>query len=225
MFNYKYVPCEENESQYEDYDLENYNIVEARYIKAKEEMDRGNPFIEALPFPRGEEDVRSAYTKQLLTYDFDRVKNMTKLEKMIAVGTLRQIRFPLTYHKSLEYEFYTALLTSYRARKITPTKNRPVEYIFENEEQETNHIVYGNSSDSTNAGFSLIGYSGCGKSSSIQTLLSHYPQVIMHQEDELTRYPQIVYIVVNCIPNSNFSALYEGIGEAIHRALGNPSPV
>lgn len=153
MFNYKYVPCEENESQYEDYDLENYNIVEARYIKAKEEMDRGNPFIEALPFPRGEEDVRSAYTKQLLTYDFDRVKNMTKLEKMIAVGTLRQIRFPLTYHKSLEYEFYTALLTSYRARKITPTKNRPVEYIFENEEQETNHIVYGNSSDSTNAGF------------------------------------------------------------------------
>lgn len=225
MIKYNYVNCEENESQYEDCDLSECNIVAARYVKAKASIDQGNPFIEALPYPRDEENVRSAYTKHLLDYEYDKVKGMTELEKMIAVGTLRQIRFPLTYHKQLEKEFYNALLTSYRARKMVPTKNKSLGYVLENEEQETNHVVYGNAADSTNAGFSLIGYSGCGKSSSIQTLLSHCPQVIIHKEDELTQYPQIVYLVVNCIPNSNFSALYESIGNAIDKALGNTSPV
>ena len=32
--------------------------------------------------------------------------------------------------------------------------------------------------------------------------------------------PQIVYLVVNCVANSNFSALYASIGNAIDRALG-----
>lgn len=34
------------------------------------------------------------------------------------------------------------------------------------------------------------------------------------------RIPQIVHLVVNCVPNSNFAALYVGIGNAIDRALG-----
>lgn len=37
--------------------------------------------------------------------------------------------------------------------------------------------------------------------------------------------PQITYIVVACVPNSNFSALYRQIGEAIDWALGNAEPI
>lgn len=39
-------------------------------------------------------------------------------------------------------------------------------------------------------------------------------------DDKYGRYPQIVYLVVNCVANSNFSALYASIGNAIDRALG-----
>ena len=132
-----------------------------------------------------------------------------KLEKLLQVGTLRQLRFPLTFHKNLEFTFYNSLLTSYRSRRQKGVKGKPIEYISENIEQETDCVLYGDSGDSTNAAFSLIGYSGCGKSSAISTLLSHYPQTIIHQEGDFKRYVQIVYIVVNCVPNSNFSALYE----------------
>lgn len=222
---YKYFNCELGETQYNDYDFTDSKIVEARYVKSLVECDEGNPYIEALPHPRSEEDVRDAYTKILSTYDYNKVQDMSKLEKMLQVSTLRQIRFPLTFHKNLEFSFYNALITSYRARKIKPVKSKPIEYIADNVEQKTNCVLQGDSADSTNAGFSLIGYSGCGKSSAIHTLLSHYPQTIIHRVDDFNKYIQIVYLVVNCVPNSNFAALYEGVGDAIDKALGNTQPV
>lgn len=222
---YKYCNCPKNENQYEKYNCTNTKIVQAKYVPAIVGCDVGNPYIEALPYPRNDEDIMDAYTKDLLTYQYDDVKDMSKLEKMLQVSTLRQIRFPLTFHKNLEFSFYNALLTSYRARTLTNVNSKPIEYISNDDVCTTNCILYGDSGTSTNAGFSLIGYSGCGKSSAIETLLSHYPQTIIHKADKLKQYVQIVYLVVNCVPNSNFSALYEGIGDAIDKALGNTQSI
>lgn len=222
---YNYYDIGDNETQYDDYDFNESKVVNARYIQSIVEEDRGNPYIEALPYPRNEEDVKDAYTKHLLTYDYNKVQNMSKLEKMLQVSTLRQIRFPLTFHKNLEFSFYNALITSYRSRRPMPANKKSIEYIANDTKDATNCILCGDSGDSTNAGFSLIGFSGCGKSSAIHTLLSHYPQTIIHKVDAFNKYIQIVYLVVNCVPNSNFSALYEGIGDAIDKALGNTEPV
>lgn len=222
---YEYVDCEEGISQYDDYDLKLQNIVPAIYIKAKLNEDEGNPYIEALPYPRTEKNVLQAYSKSLPSYSFDKVQNMSKLDKMLQISTLRDLRFPLPFHNDLEFNFYNALLLSYRARKQLTVKEGGVTYITDNELQETNSILSGDSSDATNAGFSLIGYSGCGKSSAISTLVSNYPQVIMHNDGDGGYFPQITYLVVNCVANSNFSALYEGIGDAIDKAFGNISPV
>lgn len=79
--------------------------------------------------------------------------------------------------------------------------------------------------DSAPSGFALLGYSGCGKSSSLKQLFDNIPQVIMHHPDPGTSIPQITYLVVSCMPNSNFSTLYRQIGEAIDNALGNPEPI
>ena len=222
---YKYTECLFDETQYDDDLQDDLKIVNAKYVPALVPMDAGNPYIEALPYLRPEEDVMNAYTTPLYTYDYNKVKNMNKYEKMLQVSTLRQVRFPLTFHKNLEFYFYNALLTSYRSRKIVSTNNTLVQYVSEDRVQDTSCILYGDSADSTNAGFSLIGYSGCGKSSAIQTLLARYPQTIIHTIDKYNKYIQIVYLVVNCVPNSNFAALYEGIGNAIDKALGNIQPV
>ena len=85
---YKYVKCEPNESQYEGYDFTQTNIVDAIYVKARVSLDEGNPYIEALPYPRDEEAVKAAYTSLLPTYRYDKVKNLSKLDKMLQVGTL-----------------------------------------------------------------------------------------------------------------------------------------
>lgn len=221
----KYVICEEGASQYDDYDLNETKIVNAVYIPARLDIDKGNPYIEALPNPRSEKNIMNAYTKSLPGYSFDKVKSMSKLDKMLAVGTLRELRFPLPFHKDLEFDFYNALLTSYRARKQMVSNNSHVDIEIENDTKKTNVILSGDSSEATNAGFSLIGYSGCGKSSAISNLVHYYPQLIIHSDEEGGYFPQITYLVVNCVPHSNFAALYEGIGDAIDKALNNITPV
>lgn len=220
-----YVECEEGVSQYEAYDLTSQTVVPARYVKAKIKEDEGNMYIEALPYPRENKDIYRAYSRSFASYDYDSIKKMTKLEKMLQVSMLKEIRFPLPFHSELEFSFYNALLISYRHRKRCSVYDKNINYMAENRDNEMTSVLYGDSSDATNAGFSLIGYSGCGKSSAISTLVSHYPQVIIHEDGDGGYFPQITYLVVNCIANSNFSALYEGIGDAIDKAFGNAQPV
>ena len=222
---YEYTHCEDGASQYDDYDFNEVNIVDAIYIPARMDIDKGNPYIEALPNPRSDSNVMAAYSRSLPSYSYDKVKDMSKLDKMLAVGTLRELRFPLPFNKDLEFSFYNALLTSYRARKQMKSDNSEISLTVDNAEKKTNLILNGDSSEATNAGFSLIGYSGCGKSSAISNLVHHYPQVIIHNDENGGYFPQITYLVVNCVPNSNFSALYEGIGDAIDKALNNIIPI
>lgn len=56
---YEYVDLKGSSTQYEDY--EKGRPVEARYIPAKIEADKGNPFVEALSLPRTEEEVLCDY--------------------------------------------------------------------------------------------------------------------------------------------------------------------
>lgn len=221
----EYVTCESGCSQYDDYDLYETNIVDAIYVHAKLDIDKGNPYIEALPFPRAEEDIINAYHKTLPGYRYDNVENMSRFERMLAVGTLREIRFPLPFHRELEFSFYNSIISSYRSRRQMKSDSSHIELKISNTSLETNALLNGDSSDSTNAGFSLIGFSGCGKSSAISILVHHYPQTIIHNDENGGYFPQITYLVVNCIPNSNFSALYEGIGNAIDKALNNIQPI
>ena len=220
-----YVNLTDTTSQYDDLYYKTGNPIAARYVKATLEIDRGNIFIEALPRPRNEHEIQIVYNNEIPSYSFSNVKNMTTFEKMLAVGLLKNLRFNLPFHSQLEFQLYNALLISYWSRKLIISDKGTIQNTIQNEPTKNNGILVGDSGSATNAGFSLIGYSGCGKSSAIEVLVSHYPQVIMHRFSEYEYFPQIIYIVVNCIPNSNFGALYEGIGDAIDKALGNIEPV
>ncbi len=60
-------------SLYDEYDLERQNIVDAKYISAILEEDKGNPYIESLPFPRSKNEVDSNFYEGLLCYDYSKV--------------------------------------------------------------------------------------------------------------------------------------------------------
>lgn len=211
-------------SQYDDLDFEMGKPVAARYVEAPLDVDRGNVFIEALPLPRSEREIEYAYDTEIPSYSFEKTKTMSRFQKMVCVGQLKSLRFSLPFHEQLEFEFYNALIQSYRSRILLKSETSTVINHVQNLPNKNHAILIGDSASATNAGFSLIGYSGCGKSSSIKTLVSHYPQVIIHMISG-GYFPQITYLVVNCVSNSNFSALYEGIGDAIDKALGNIEPV
>ena len=224
-FDVKYETLNDSSSQYDDIEFERGVPTYARYVKAVLEVDKGNIFIEALPGPRTEKEIDIAYETDIPSYSYEKTKSMTSAEKMMNVGLLKNLRFNLPFHQQLEHALYNALLTSYRSRKVYLSDNSAVHNIIHNDTKLNTGILVGDSAASTNAGFSLIGYSGCGKSSAIDILVSHYPQVLIHKIGEYAYFPQITYLVVNCVANSNFAALYEGIGDAIDKALGNIEPV
>lgn len=225
-FEYDYTSLEEGARQYDDINLISEKVVDAKYVKSKIKYDNGNPFIEALPRPReGREEITNAYFKSIERFTPKEREQFGRSEKLAAVTLLREIRYPLPFHEELEEETYNALVTSYRNRYLQGDEDVEHSYTMNNTENKMHSKLFGKDEHSTSAGFSLLGYSGCGKSSAIQILVSNYPQVIMHRSGTIHRFPQIVYLVVNCIPNSNFSALYASIGNAIDRALGNMTPV
>ena len=166
------------------------------------------------------------YTKGLADYDFENVKNMTVHEKIMAVNEMRtKFRICLSFQKQLEDAFHSSLVNSYRLRKLYRDTKAKIPANIVNQDVILHQKMYGDAADSANSSFDLLGYSGVGKSTSLNQLLIDYPQLIIHKipgtEDTI---PQIVYLVVNCLPNSNFNELYISIGKAIDRTLGNIQP-
>lgn len=221
--NYEYVTLGEGERQYDDIDLSEVRRVDARYIDT--ETDRGNPFIEALPRPRNRAELRIACNRGIEGFcqrkEIEKPVNL----QMQMITKLRQVRYQLPMNIMLEECCYNALVMSYRLRHLYLDDDIFLPITTHNTEQYSHGMLTGNPADAANAGFSLIGYSGCGKSSALHTLFLNYPQVIMHHGHGLAVYPQIVYLVVNCPAHSNVKALYQNIGAAIDRALGNIKPV
>ena len=186
----------------------NGSVVDAIYHKAKAPMDVGNPYIEALPYPLTDiGEVARYYTYGLNQYDVAE-KQLSRLERRFLVNQIRTVRVALPFEQELEMEFYRTLCDSYRLRKPREVYEDGVKRIK----------LVGDVSEAANTGFNMLGFSGCGKSSAIKILVSRYPQVIRHHIDGEV-YSQIDYLTISCQPNSNFSALYSGIGKAIDFAL------
>lgn len=185
------------------------SIVDAIYTEPKCSMDKDNILITALPEPLVEKsDLFINYTRGIPSYSSSQNSYLTRTERRFLVPQLRNVRIFLPFEASLETEFYNALINSYRLRKILKIDS-----------SELYSKVIGNTGEATNAGFSLLGYSGCGKSSAISMLVSHYPQVIRHHLPDGSTLSQILYIVVSCNSTNNFAELYGTIGREIDKAL------
>ncbi len=217
----KYSEIKNMLTQYDG--LDDIRVVEARYIHAALEEDAGNLFIEALPPIRPPEDVQVAYDKGILSYNPKKVTQMSNFERMQQIGMLRKLLFPLPFHWELEFRMHDALLMSYRSRERRMVWHEGIHYVVNGTEEYSDSVLLGSPRQPTNAGVALIGCSGCGKSSAIDVMLSRYPQIILHNNKD-GHFVQAVWLVVSCIPNSNFAALYQGIGAELDRALGYTEP-
>ncbi len=181
--------------------------VEAIYSEPICELDKDNPYIKALPFPLTDDKERMKnYTRTIPGFDSEKLKSYSDAQKRILLSQLSELRFYLPFETELEIEFYNSLLNAYRSKTqvLDPfTKT---------------YKLVGNTGKGSDPGFSLTGLSGTGKSSSLELLLSHYPQVIQHNFENGNAI-QIVYLIVSCPANSNFGMLYAEIGRAIDQAL------
>lgn len=218
---YKYEDVGSDENQYTYEECHRIGPVDAKYVRSANEDFVGNPFIEALPRPREEGCLVNAYMVPIPEVDVQKLATMTINEQKETVLSLKRLRLPLAFQRQLEFIDYDVIVSSYMLRKS---------YIWEDKEflgRKTRGSMIrmkGKIEDSAPSGFALLGFSGCGKSSSLKQLFENIPQVIMHHPSVGETLPQITYLVVSCMPNSNFATLYRQIGEAIDNALGNPEP-
>jgi len=206
---------QEGESQYDKVEMEylSHYPVKARYIKPLCEYDYGNPFISALPPARTAKECMSAYTTEI-PYNPDKIAFMSEVERLENIKLLSIVRLCIPYYFLLERNFRDTLNSAYTDRHHINLRRDKVLYAGE----YSVDMEFTPKIDGSVTGFSLLGNSGCGKSSAIGACLEHYPQVIYHETDT-SRFLQIIYIKVECPTNANMGSLYADIGIELDRAL------
>lgn len=166
------------------------NVTSAVY-KEQDVMDfRGNPLIEALPPILSPEE---AYEKLSYypPYDVNEASLPTHI-RYHAIPRINKFFQPVMAHLDLEQRFSRLLRHGYVSRNPRlPEYNRAL-----NGSQDIR---------STASSMTLMGFSGIGKTTAIERILSLYPQVILHE------YPlnlmQVVWLKLNCPHDGSLKSL------------------
>ena len=213
----------DNGRQYSAEEMESGVPVDARYVKMW--GFEGNPYIEALPRGYSMAELRDVYNVSVDVPTQEELQTMDEIEINDSVDRLSDFRILLPFHAMIEKQFHRTPVQSYRKRRVQENERVDVDLTVENQNIVTHSQMLPKCMSDPVPGFTLLGAGGCGKSTGINMMLKHYPQTIIHNRDSWNRRVQIVYLLVHCTPNSNFSQLYENIGEAIDKALDNFQPV
>lgn len=196
---------------------------EARYSDQEIPGYRDNPFIEALPLILEEEDV----ALQIRKYpDYD--KKQRTLGKQTRLHLVQQISDyvePLPSHFLVEQRLSRLIRHGYKARNpFSPAVIRQFhigfKVVLEAGVNSTGCNIAG--VRSTAAGFAILGVSGQGKTTAIESSLLLYPQVIHHSTYKGQPFvrKQIVWLKLNCPFDGSLKGLCFNFLQSIDSHLG-----
>lgn len=207
-------------SQYEDIAVkfDSLKIVEARYIEQKEIMHQGNDLIEALP--RMKNDIESIEDFEYFPFYDEKECLYSDKERALAIMRLDHFRIAREYTALLDDCIAIALRRCYVSRKKFNLES--MECLLETGKFYRD-CEYRKIEGSKVQGFTLIGVSGGGKSTSISSALAYYPQVIVHEEAD-NRAIQIVYLKVECPADGSIKAFYDSCFSEFEEVLGAEIP-
>lgn len=198
-------------------------FVDALYTPTISELDKGNIFIEALPRMRSEERLLLDAHVVIPNFNHDILIRRSLSEQIALLNDLYSIRLVLPIQKILDGLFYNLLVKVYRSREYDITEE-PFSGDYSSKGEDTTwteSFAYGKIGEAPPAGFSLLGYAGCGKTSMLQTMFNHYPQVIRHKSGNYN-FPQILYLLCNSNSSSqnDFASVLNDIARQVDLALG-----
>lgn len=180
---------------------------------------RGNPLIEALPPIWASDEV----ARRLMQYpDYDEAQRTWPTElRFHLIRNAASFFEPLPIHLDLEQRFSSMIRTGYLARN-------PVRPGFWAAVDEGVRAVSSNTADprsscsrSTAFGFAIIGISGIGKTTSVEAILSLYPQVIYHSQYDQQCFSrvQVVWLKLDCPFDGSVKGLCFSFFQAIDNLL------
>ena len=192
--------------------------VEAEYTEQIIPDYKGNPFIESLPNLLSAQEA----IERLAFYpEFNKSERLLDSHYRIhMVDRLFQVFQPLPMSIELERKISRAIRQGYLSRN--PFSSKLAQGFNRDYHENTSNLINNKDFYSTSLGFSLIGISGLGKTSSLNRVLTLYPQIIVHseyQEIPFSMY-QVVYLKLECPHDGSIKGLlYEFFAE-IDRLLG-----
>ncbi|WP_339519819.1 ATP-binding protein [Pseudomonas proteolytica] len=185
----------------------------AKYVGSPVLEFQGNPLIEALPPILCEIDAASriSYFPPVL----DEEKQLEKSVRLHCIDRIRSIVQPLPIHLELESAFSSLLRSGYVGRN--PMSTSTVRHLHS--------LSTGRSSEgfrSTANTFSLVGLSGIGKSTALESILRLYPQTIIHQRYAGRSFvqTQITWLKLDCPFDGSLSGLCRAFFRAVDHAIG-----
>jgi hypothetical protein len=192
-----------------------HSFVKASYTPHKIARMAGNPLIEALPPELSDDELAQALW---LSPDFDPEQRTWENHfRLQQIKGLSNFMVPLTRHMELARMLDVMMREGYVAR---PPKSKAfVEKLCSAYEMQkagqTYSQTHGHIASSDSA--ALIGPSGLGKTTTVRRHLARYPQVIHHEELNIT---QITYLHVDISSDgASVKALAIGILTAIDKLL------
>jgi len=177
---------------------------------------RDNPLITALPKIMSEYDAfdfMSHYPsiEQNLSEfnDNERFHSLTSVKSFFHVGR---------HHLNLEMTFSRFLRDSYVGRNPLDKDHATNFHILHRQLNTGEELYLPPNSLSEASSFSLIGYSGMGKSTAIERILQYYPQLIIHPAPVGTT--QIVWLKLDCPHDGSMKTLCISFFDEIDQLLG-----
>ncbi|MFF3102616.1 AAA family ATPase [Viridibacillus arvi] len=178
------------------------NFEEAIYKEQAIMEYSGNPLIEALPTILS---ITEAYEQMLRNLPYDeRERQLSEELRYQMLFRLQGFFQPVTKHLDLERRISRLIRSGYIYRN-------PVSV------NETK-FLRGFSMPTSSSSFTLMGFSGIGKSTAVESVLSLYPQVILHKHP-VNRF-QVVWLKLNCPHDGSLKTLCMDFFLKIDELLG-----
>jgi hypothetical protein len=191
-------------------------IEQANYHDAEIPNYRENPLIEALP-PILNQDDTAICLARFPEYEKEH-RNMPAHLRLHLIQNALQFFVPLPVHFDLEQRFSRMIRVGYQAR------NPALQGFWSDIHARVQALgtIPSSSPRSTATGFTIIGISGVGKTTSLEAILSLYPQVIIHNRyrERDFSFTQIVWLKLDCPFDGSIKGLCLNFFQAVDDLLG-----
>lgn len=191
-------------------------MVKAVYREATIEKYKGNPFIEALPPPLSIEQIRKGL-KGEVRFNHSDIFALGQDRAHLITSLLDDFFQPLPQHVQLSEKISLMIHQGYIGRNLCDgSLNSHMQNGYERIMQGDLSAFRFHHTKSTALSLSLIGCSGSGKTTTLNRILSTYPQVIFHESYNHT---QVVYLKVDCPHDGSLKSLCINFFRALDQAL------
>ena len=177
---------------------------------------KGNPFIEALPAVLEPEQVSKKLKGVVDCYDSDKQASSSVRGHLIS-QLMNQFFQPINRHIDLEKKLSIMIREGYIGRNPNDgSLSTHLQNGYERLMSGVDDAIRFPSVTSTARSLAFIGCSGSGKTTTLNKILSTYPQVVYHSEFNFT---QIVYLRIDCPHDGSLKSLCLHFFRAIDQAL------